>query len=72
MVGNIPTELKLYAEERFVIGPVVDRDFWSGKRASMAIDRGPCELTRLHLKCAYSMLRSEWRETRTGLFDSDS
>ena len=50
MVGNIPTELKLYAEERFVIGPVVDRDFWSGKRASMAIDRGPCEFDPLALK----------------------
>ena len=42
-MGDIPTELKRDVEERFTIGPVVDRDFWNGKRASMDIDRGPCE-----------------------------
>ncbi len=42
-MGNIPVELKRVVEERFVIGPVVDRHFWNGKRASMAIDRGPCK-----------------------------
>ncbi|TVY39560.1 Altered inheritance of mitochondria protein, mitochondrial [Lachnellula subtilissima] len=43
VVGDIPAELKRVVEERFTIGPVVDRDFWNGKRASMAIDRGPWE-----------------------------
>jgi hypothetical protein len=36
-------------KEYFVIGPVVDRDFWKGKRASMAIDRGPCEFNPMDL-----------------------
>ncbi|MCJ1357536.1 MAG: Phosphotransferase enzyme [Icmadophila ericetorum] len=43
VVGDISAELKRVVEERFTIGPVVDRDFWNGKRASMAIDRGPWE-----------------------------
>ncbi|KAH6690267.1 kinase-like domain-containing protein [Leptodontidium sp. MPI-SDFR-AT-0119] len=43
VVGDISAELKGVVEKRFVIGPVVDRDFWNGKRASMAIDRGPWE-----------------------------
>ncbi|KAG9228229.1 kinase-like domain-containing protein [Amylocarpus encephaloides] len=43
VVGDIPAELKRVVEERFTIGPVVDRDFWNGKRASMTIDRGPWE-----------------------------
>ncbi|MCJ1478981.1 Phosphotransferase enzyme [Lambiella insularis] len=40
VVGNISAELKGVVEKRFTIGPVVDRDFWNGKRASMAIDKG--------------------------------
>ncbi|TVY26231.1 Altered inheritance of mitochondria protein, mitochondrial [Lachnellula hyalina] len=43
VVGDISADLKRVVEERFTIGPVVDRDFWNGKRASMAIDRGPWE-----------------------------
>lgn len=42
-MGDIPTELKRTVKKRYTIGPVVDRDFWNGKRASMAIDRGPCK-----------------------------
>ncbi len=38
-MGGIPAELKRVIEERFSIRPIVDRDFWNGKRASMAIDR---------------------------------
>jgi hypothetical protein len=48
-VGDIPTELKTYVEEHYTIGPVVDRDFWNGKRASMVIDKGPCEFSPLNL-----------------------
>jgi hypothetical protein len=62
----------MYAEERFVIGPVVDRDFWKGNRASMAIDRGPCEFNPFAFKYAYSMLRTIWRAKPTGLSDGDS
>ncbi|KAE9365715.1 phosphotransferase enzyme family protein [Stipitochalara longipes BDJ] len=43
VVGDIPAELKIVVEERFAIGPLVDRDFWHGKRATMATDRGPWE-----------------------------
>ncbi|KAH9220296.1 kinase-like domain-containing protein [Leptodontidium sp. 2 PMI_412] len=31
VVGDISAELKGVVEKRFVIGPVVDRDFWNGK-----------------------------------------
>ena len=30
--------------DRFCIGPVADYMFWRGKRAQLAINRGPCEL----------------------------
>ncbi|KAF7879090.1 hypothetical protein EAF04_000290 [Stromatinia cepivora] len=43
IVGDVPADLKRVVAERFAIGPVVDRDFWNGKRASMATDRGPWE-----------------------------
>ncbi|CZR51218.1 probable FMP29 Found in Mitochondrial Proteome [Phialocephala subalpina] len=49
VVGDIPAELKTGVEERFVIGPVVDRDFWHGERASMDIDRGPWETPQDYL-----------------------
>jgi hypothetical protein len=49
-VGDISAELKRDVEERFTIGPVVDRDFWNGKRASIAIDRGPCEFNPFPFK----------------------
>ena len=34
-------------DETFVIGPSMDRGFWSGEREIMDIDRGPCEHTFL-------------------------
>lgn len=49
-MGDIPIQLKRDIEERFTIGPVVDRDFWNGKRASMTIDRGPCRSNQLAFK----------------------
>lgn len=45
-MGNIPSNLKNEIEERFTIGPVVDRDSWKGERASMPVDRGPCKLNQ--------------------------
>lgn len=29
--------------ERFTLGPLVDINYWEGRRASMDLDRGPCE-----------------------------
>ncbi|KAK0109425.1 Phosphotransferase enzyme [Cadophora gregata] len=40
VVGDIPADMKEIVQRRFVIGPVVDRDYWNGERAFMAIDRG--------------------------------
>jgi hypothetical protein len=71
-VGDIPAELKRVAEERFVIGPVVDRDFWNGKRASMAIDRGPCKFNMFAIMNEYSILIPLYRGKPTGLPESDS
>jgi hypothetical protein len=34
---------KRVTEERFVIGPVVNEEFWRNERASMALERGPCK-----------------------------
>ncbi|KAF2756096.1 hypothetical protein EJ05DRAFT_502559 [Pseudovirgaria hyperparasitica] len=41
IIGEVPQSLKRMVEDRFVIGPVVDRDFWHRERASIGIDRGP-------------------------------
>ncbi|KAH7406540.1 kinase-like domain-containing protein [Phaeosphaeria sp. MPI-PUGE-AT-0046c] len=41
IVGEMPQSVKSSVESRFVIGPVVDRDFWHRERSSMGIDRGP-------------------------------
>ncbi|KAI9699844.1 MAG: Phosphotransferase enzyme [Bogoriella megaspora] len=43
ITGDLPQSLKKEVENVFVIGPVVDRDFWHRERATMDIDRGPCE-----------------------------
>jgi len=71
-VGDIPAELKRVVEERFIIGPVVDRDFWNGKRASIAIDRGPCKFNRFESKYDYNILMPICRGKPTGLSESDS
>lgn len=47
-------------EERFVIGPVADRDFWARERASMAIDRGPCRSNLSVDEVPMSMLTVRW------------
>ncbi|KAF2851214.1 hypothetical protein T440DRAFT_395295 [Plenodomus tracheiphilus IPT5] len=41
IIGDLPLSTKQEIERRFVIGPVVDRDFWHRDRASMDISRGP-------------------------------
>ena len=40
--GTISEDLKEEVAERFVVGPAVERDFWSKERSTMDIDRGPC------------------------------
>ncbi|KAF2460374.1 phosphotransferase family protein [Lineolata rhizophorae] len=42
IVGNILQSLKEEVRDRFVIRPVVSRDFCDSERLSMNIDRGPC------------------------------
>ncbi|KAI9051775.1 hypothetical protein LZ554_004042 [Drepanopeziza brunnea f. sp. 'monogermtubi'] len=50
VIGDLPPELKVAIEERFVIGPVVARGFYKGERASMAIERGPWKSPYDYLK----------------------
>jgi hypothetical protein len=62
IIGEVPQSLKEEVENRFVIGPVVDRGFWHRERASMDIDRGPCELYRTRIteyQCANVTLREK-------------
>ncbi|KAL3417139.1 hypothetical protein PVAG01_11139 [Phlyctema vagabunda] len=40
VVGDVSTEIKDRIAKRFVIGPTVERDFWSKERSYMDIDRG--------------------------------
>ncbi|KAL9097474.1 MAG: hypothetical protein Q9165_000370 [Trypethelium subeluteriae] len=50
VIGNLPYSLKKEVENRFLIGPVVDREFWHRERASMDIDRGPWERPQDYLR----------------------
>lgn len=38
------------ASERFRIGPTVKREFWSGQRTTLNLDRGPCEFPHSPLR----------------------
>ncbi len=71
-MGDISAELKGIVEERFALGPIVDRDFWNGKRASMAIDRGPCRFEPFTFVYDYILLMRICRGKPAGLSDSDS
>jgi uridine phosphorylase len=66
---DVAEALKTDVEDRFVIGPVVDRDFWKAERAEMHIDRGPCESKGAIL--TFTILNPMHRETPTGLFEGD-
>ncbi|KAH8719343.1 kinase-like domain-containing protein [Phaeosphaeriaceae sp. PMI808] len=50
IIGEVPQAIKKEVENRFVIGPVVDRGFWHRERASMGIDRGPWETPQDYLR----------------------
>lgn len=45
IIGEVPKLLKQVVATRFVIGPVADREFWREERATMSVDRGPCQYT---------------------------
>ncbi|OBT42111.1 hypothetical protein VE00_06510 [Pseudogymnoascus sp. WSF 3629] len=59
--GDISPELKKEAEERFVIGPVVDHAFWRKERASIPIERGPWKTAHDYLK-ALANNQTKWLE----------
>jgi hypothetical protein len=40
-----PETASVAIDDTFVIGPSLERIFWSAERETMDIDRGPCELT---------------------------
>ncbi|KAK8217850.1 kinase-like domain-containing protein [Phyllosticta capitalensis] len=50
VAGSLPQQLKEDVERRFVIGPVVDEDFWKDERARIDIDRGPWTRPEDYLK----------------------
>ncbi|KAH3976280.1 hypothetical protein HBH52_118710 [Parastagonospora nodorum] len=50
IIGDLPQSLRNLAENRFVIGPVVDRGFWHRERALMDIDRGPWKSPQDYLR----------------------
>ena len=41
-MGDVSEALRKDVELRFVIGPIVEREFWRNERSEMDIDRGPC------------------------------
>jgi hypothetical protein len=47
IASDVPQSQRKEVESRFVIGPVSNNDFWDKERASLAIDRGPCELLNI-------------------------
>ncbi|KAI1305469.1 kinase-like domain-containing protein [Xylaria venustula] len=48
--GNAPTSLVAEIENRYVIGPVANGDFWDGDKKTMAIDRGPWKRPQDYLR----------------------
>jgi hypothetical protein len=54
ITGGISHPHKQQLEERFVIGPVMNNDFWDERRACLEIDRGPCRSNFLNLRCQLS------------------
>lgn len=48
VVGHVDQEIRSEIMQRFTVGPVVNRGFWSKERSIMKdIDRGPCTLSHL-------------------------
>ncbi|KAF4228720.1 hypothetical protein CNMCM6805_001903 [Aspergillus fumigatiaffinis] len=42
--GIVPEETRKAVQDRFIIGPVAERGYWTKERASMRLDRGPWEM----------------------------
>jgi hypothetical protein len=70
VIGEVPDSIKKVVEDRFVIGPVVDQGFWHRERASMSINRGPCEIYYIRPRIKH-VLMSNYRETSSGLSKSN-
>ncbi|KAK8243411.1 kinase-like domain-containing protein [Phyllosticta capitalensis] len=66
VAGSLPQQLKEDVERRFVIGPVVDEDFWKDERARMDIDRGPWTRPEDYLK-AIAHREIAWLSQHAGL-----
>jgi hypothetical protein len=47
IASDVPQSQRKEVESRFVLGPVSNNDFWDKERASLAINRGPCELLNI-------------------------
>lgn len=50
LAGTVSRSQREEVGARFVVGPVVDRDFWNKERATMNIDRGPWTSSQDYLK----------------------
>ncbi|KAI7251765.1 Uracil-regulated protein, partial [Hortaea werneckii] len=48
--GSLPPSAKMYAEDRFVVGPLAEGSFWEPKHANLAIDRGPWSSAQGYLR----------------------
>ncbi|GAP91259.2 putative phosphotransferase enzyme family protein [Rosellinia necatrix] len=61
--GNAPESLASKIENRYVIGPMADHDFWDGERSTMAIDRGPWTRVQDYLR-AIAQREKAWLSRR--------
>ena len=62
-----PKTVSAAVDETFVIGPSLDRSFWSDERETMDIDRGPCERPLLPIFSLLMLLGSEPTEYLSAL-----
>ena len=62
-----PKMASVAVDETFVIGPSLDRGFWSDERETMDIDRGPCEHALLPIFSLLMLLGSEPTEYLSAL-----
>ena len=56
--NDVDPKMATVVDETFVIGPSLDRNFWSEERETMDIDLGPCEISSIYFLFAND-IRSE-------------
>ena len=49
VINEVPSHVKQYVEDRFVVGPLAYESFWQDERAQMNIERGPWTSTEQYL-----------------------